>query len=130
MRYKADYKPQYVLDLCSLEWNPLDAALSKLMDTKQYASPSEERRKQTLAQDNPPSDPEDEKILHPTPADAATSRLSLLQLRVPGVLPLDDLRRDFSLDEMKLFLGNRGPRGGLCEAQVSLLVLPGSHRHC
>jgi arginyl-tRNA--protein-N-Asp/Glu arginylyltransferase len=38
MRYKGEYKPQYVLDPETYDWNPLDGELRQLLDTKPYVS--------------------------------------------------------------------------------------------
>ncbi|KAK4202600.1 putative Arginyl-tRNA--protein transferase [Triangularia verruculosa] len=46
MRYKIDYKPQYVLDPETLQWDPLDKEMLALYDKQQYVSLSRERKRQ------------------------------------------------------------------------------------
>lgn len=139
MRYKGDYKPQYVLDFHSLDWHLLDDDMRNLMERKKYASMSKERRRQparlglesegavsagdavethqtaaltdsgaaappTTNNSSEEEEPEEE-ILHPTPTLASQSGLSVLELGVPGVLSLDQLRSQINLDEMKVYLG-------------------------
>lgn len=161
MRYKGDYKPQYVLDYHSWEWDVLDEEMRRLMDRRKYASMSKERQRratrvqqrrvlgeaeggdaqlQALATATDPSDnltkasadahaagdydnpdeeeeeeDEDEQTLYPTPLEATRSSLSLLYLGMPGVLSLAQLHADIRLDEMKVYLGGGGGRGGLHE---------------
>lgn len=111
MRYKGDFKPQYVLDNASLEWDPLDDELRNLMETRKYASMSEERvRKAQKHQEEGATEYHDatlrdEGILHPVPLEAMHSGLSLLQLGMPGVLSPARLREEVDLDAMKIHLG-------------------------
>lgn len=116
MRYKGDFKPQYVLDNISLEWDPLDDELRTLMETRRYASMSEERARKALAEEKDGNDigAEDE-IVHPLPLDAMNSGLSLLKLGMPGVLSLDQLKEEVDLDTMKVHPG----QGQVCLATVS-----------
>ncbi|KAK4667372.1 Arginyl-tRNA--protein transferase 1 [Podospora pseudopauciseta] len=46
MRYKIDYRPQYVLDPETLQWDPLDEEMLALYDKHHYVSLSRERRRQ------------------------------------------------------------------------------------
>ncbi|EME49655.1 hypothetical protein DOTSEDRAFT_143846 [Dothistroma septosporum NZE10] len=102
MRYKGDYKQQYVLDYDSLQWDPLDDEMRHLMENSQYASMSRHRTTQNGGGSLPD---EKDDVLHPTPTDAMSSGLSLLQLGMPGVLSLEQLRRRVELDNMKVHLG-------------------------
>ncbi|KAK0316646.1 Arginyl-tRNA--protein transferase 1 [Friedmanniomyces endolithicus] len=137
MRYKGDYKPQHVLDYYSWEWDVLDDEMRALMDRWKYASMSVERKRKAKAVDerpaggvsgktngslsndnNTPAEPDhhspdeednddDDTTRHPTPLAASRSKLSLLELGMPGVLTLSQLRATVDLDSMKLRLSGR-----------------------
>ncbi|KAK4540644.1 hypothetical protein LTR36_008975 [Oleoguttula mirabilis] len=136
MRYKGDYKPQFVLDFHSLQWDLLDEEMRSLMDRRKYASMSNERQRQARLQehagrvhcgDKSPTltettdesaeasatADEEEQVRHPVPVDAFNSGLSLLELGMPGVLSLDELRAEVDLETMKVYLG----QGGIHEMQ-------------
>lgn len=110
MRYKGDYKQQYVLDYNSLQWDPLNDDMRRLMENSKYASMSKHRSKDASGVSN-----QEDEVKHPTPTQAMKSGQSLLQLGMPGVLGLDQLRREVRLDHMKVHLG----RGSVHEIQVS-----------
>ena len=116
MRYKADYKPQYVLDPHSLDWQPLNDELRALMESRRYASPSLEQKKQTQGQ----SDVEQE-TMFPVPLDAMNSGLSILTLGMPGVLPISQLQEEIDLGSMKVSIGREM---GVFLAQVSYKRTP------
>ncbi|KAK1064131.1 Arginyl-tRNA--protein transferase 1 [Friedmanniomyces endolithicus] len=137
MRYKGDYKPQYVLDYYTWEWDVLDDEMRALMDRRKYASMSVERTRKARAVDGPPAhedgdntngsshvakdtsaepdhqppeeedDTKEEPTRYPTPLAASRSKLSLLDLGMPGVLTLAQLRATVDLDSMKLRLSGR-----------------------
>lgn len=137
MRYKGDFQPQFVLDLDSFSWHPLDDEMRHLMDTKRYASPSKEQRRLELLQqsvrhtgeaheDGTPNraliDALDD-VLYPAPSEAANSGLSLLQLGMPGVTTLEKLRAETALDRIRVFTGRKG--GRVYETQACLVhVMP------
>jgi arginyl-tRNA---protein transferase len=100
MRYKADYKPQYVLDPHSLDWQPLNDELRALMESRRYASPSLELKKQAQGQ----SDVEQE-TMFPVPLDAMNSGLSILTLGMPGVLSISQLQEEIDFGSMKVSIG-------------------------
>lgn len=123
MRYKADYKPQTVLDLNNMEWQPLNDELRSLMEASKFTSLSKERERRELlkaaepglessgSQDHTPNRAliqAMDNVLHPTPLEAMRSGLSLLQLGMPGVMTLDTLHRSVDLDNMTIFLKNAG----------------------
>jgi len=140
MRYKGDYKPQYVLDYYSFDWDVLDDEMRALMDTRKYASMSRERERQRRAgvavdganltngahkdemhdiqsPDGEPPDghatdghapDEDEELRYPIPLDAVSAGLSLIELGMPGVMSLPDLRSQVDLDRMRISLGRQG----------------------
>ncbi|KAK0280024.1 Arginyl-tRNA--protein transferase 1 [Friedmanniomyces endolithicus] len=137
MRYKGDYKPQYVLDYYSWEWDVLDDEMRVLMDRRKYASMSVERKRKAKAIDERPAvefsgstngtphdakdtsaepdhhplqeedDSEEDSTRYPTPVAASRSKLSLLDLGMPGVLTLAQLRATMDLDNMRLRLSGR-----------------------
>lgn len=112
MRYKGDYKPQYVLDQESHKWDTLEGEMRDLLNKRKYVSLSAEKRRNTRA--TPASETADahltspredaEEVKHPLPLAAMRSRLSLLTLGMPGVLSLPDLGTQVDLDRMKIYL--------------------------
>ncbi|KAK5112015.1 hypothetical protein LTR62_004549 [Meristemomyces frigidus] len=137
MRYKGDYKPQYVLDYGSGGWDVLDEEMRRLMGERKWVSMSREKARSRPDSDStapvpasgeigasdrlkaettsPPPPNNDPPILHPTPLAATESNLSLLELGMPGVLTLPEVLATINLDTMKLFLG--GKPGGIHEMQ-------------
>ncbi|KAK5684395.1 Arginyl-tRNA--protein transferase 1 [Elasticomyces elasticus] len=109
MRYKGDYKPQYVLDYGSGGWDVLDDEMRALMERRQWASMSLERARKVKTADLGAGENaiDKELVVHPSPLAAYNSGLSLLALGMPGALTLDQLRGDVDLDSMKIFLGGR-----------------------
>ncbi|KAI5369537.1 Putative N-end aminoacyl transferase, N-end rule aminoacyl transferase, acyl-CoA N-acyltransferase [Septoria linicola] len=106
MRYKADYKPQFVLDPHGLDWQPLDDDLRALMECRKYASTSlEQDRKQNRESDGDGDGLRTEDTIHPLPVDAMESGLSIMELGMPGVLTAERLQREIDLDHMKVFIG-------------------------
>lgn len=126
MRYKGDYKPQYVLDPESYEWNPLEGELKSLLDKKTYVSLSRERqRKNSVASaDGGGGDigemDEDDLVDYPLRSaaeagDAVQSGMSLFDLKVPGVMTQDEMDSILDLGSTPIRV-----RGRLAEAQVSI----------
>jgi arginine-tRNA-protein transferase len=126
MRYKGDYSPQHVLDPETYEWNPLDGELRGLLDKKRYVSLSRERRRKevSLAQtaDQPPTGSEqtDEDQVDdyplPTAAEggkAVSDGMSLFDLKVPGLMTLEEIEEQLDLGTMPIKI-----RGRMAEAQV------------
>ena len=128
MRYKGTYKPQHVLDFESFEWSPLDDKMCRLMDERKWVSVSRERSVGTspeaanvasettanteMSDAITESKPSETSLYptpsHPIPVDAANSSLSLLELGMPGVLPITKLRQQIDLDDVKISLGRGG----------------------
>ena len=134
MRYKADYKPQFVLDFDSLEWYPLDDEMKTLMDRRNYIGMSNARARKARRQQHSPDPMEtdrnhektsgrsienptetppdgeteegasDEELLFPRPSDAMSSGLSLFELKMPGVLSHEKLQREVDLDRMRIYV--------------------------
>lgn len=120
MRYKGDYKPQYVLDPESYEWDPLDETLRGLLDQKKYVSLSRQRARasETASPSGSQTDGEAEYPM-PLPKQAAESDLSLIQLGMPGIPKAEELERQIDLDTMKIFLGQG--KGMMVNTSVSAI---------
>lgn len=128
MRYKCDYKPQYVLDLETWSWNLLDEEMKRLMSEKKYVSMSKEREEkdqkptadagkiddvesaaaQTDQEDADMTDLDREADFDlPDPLDASEAYrggLSLFALNVPGVMTTAEVLDQVNLDEIMVFL--------------------------
>lgn len=123
MHYKGTYKPQYVLDFESFAWDPLDDKMRALMEKRKYVSMARERSSSRAEAESATdatagasaSPPEDAATrdpypppLHPVPVEAANSGLSLIELGMPGVLTLSELKSQVDLDHMRISLGRGG----------------------
>lgn len=103
MRYKGEYRPQYVLDPESLSWDPLEGELRALLDKKRYVSLSRERRlKESTSGDSTESSQVDTEpdahsdFMYPTAkeaSDAVSSGVSLFDLKIPGVMTEDEIKQ-------------------------------------
>ncbi|KAL2351855.1 arginine-tRNA-protein transferase [Cryomyces antarcticus] len=112
MRYKGDYKPQFILDLETLQWNAMDDEMRALLDTQKYVSISRERRlatEQNEATEADKSEPDkhsgatvDQQYLFDDPAEAADSGLSLFDLTMPGMMTANEVMEHIDLDHMSL----------------------------
>ncbi|KAJ5720491.1 arginine-tRNA-protein transferase [Penicillium malachiteum] len=82
MRYKGNYRPQYILDPESNTWDPLDGELTEKLDQRPYVSLSRDRSSG------------DESMSSSTPLDSDVNEeeLSLFALNMPGVLKLDEVK--------------------------------------
>lgn len=123
MRYKGDYHTQQVLDYDTRQWHPLNDDMRALMDKRKWVSMSREEKIQNALQEAParPSDAsgdgeaeqnhEDDiarqayQATHPIPLEAFQSGLSVLELGMPGTVPLDELESSVNLDEVKVTIG-------------------------
>lgn len=127
MRYKSDYKPQYVLDPESLEWDPLDGDLRRLLDSKAYVSLSHERGS---SGDKAVSDGESGEYQHkgmkfdslpfPLPADAEAAvehGTSLFELKIPGVLTVEEVVEKVDISRISMEI-----RGGLVVQMEGLVA--------
>ncbi|KAG2413432.1 hypothetical protein HFD88_002621 [Aspergillus terreus] len=84
MRYKANFKPQYILDPESYTWDPLDGELSSKLDQRSYVSLSRDRR---IADgtESPDDTPEAD-------AEINDEELSLFDVHMPGVMTLEEVK--------------------------------------
>jgi hypothetical protein len=118
MRYKGDYSPQHVLDPESYEWHPLEGELKDLLDKKRYVSLSRERKRKEAGLIQT-SDEEDQLDDFPMPTaaeggEAVSNGTSLFDLKVPGLMTVDEIEEQLDLGTMPIKIGGR-----MAEAQVS-----------
>ncbi|KAJ5773007.1 Arginine-tRNA-protein transferase C-terminal [Penicillium paradoxum] len=93
MRYKANFRPQYILDPESGDWDPLDGELAEKLNSRSYVSLSRDR-----ASSPAPLVSENE-----TNADA--DDVSLFEIGMPGILTLSQVE-ELDLDHWLLFVKN------------------------
>jgi arginine-tRNA-protein transferase len=108
MKYKGDYKPQYVLDPETYEWHPLDEELRGLLDKKAYVSMARECRRKSQGHTTEEDDLSDYPI--PTAAEAgkATKKgMSLFSLKIPGVMTVEEIEEQLDLDTMPVRIGDQ-----------------------
>jgi arginyl-tRNA---protein transferase len=110
MRYKALYRPQYILGKCnssvpvswqvrllifkdpdSATWDPLDGELSQKLDKRKYVSLSRDRAREKY-------DNDDEEL----PELVDEESLSLFAIQMPGVLSAQDVLAKIDLDHWLL----------------------------
>lgn len=98
MLYKNDYKPQTVLDLGNLAWNPLDDQFRKLLDDHHYLSPSLLAKKESEAPDR--------QIFDSAVAvcNAVDDGFSLFKVDFPGMLSASELIKQIDIDEITVQL--------------------------
>ncbi|KAH0302650.1 arginine-tRNA-protein transferas-like protein 1, partial [Aureobasidium melanogenum] len=96
MRYKGDYKPQYVLDPETYEWNPLDGELRELMGQQKYVSLSRERKHKEGEEGAP--------YLLETPAEVAASPEDLFEWGMPGMMSPTDVEAQVDMDKMRIHI--------------------------
>ena len=125
MRYKGDYKPD-VLDYDTMQWHRLDDELKKLMDKRPWVSMDRERRIRERTQRSGDvnitdiiAEPEETiaaeiyAVDYPDPVAATRTQLSVLELRMPGPMSLEQVVEEVNLDEIKVAI----TRGSIHEAQ-------------
>jgi arginine-tRNA-protein transferase len=127
MRYKGTYKPSYLLDPESYEWNALDGELHRLLDMKRYVSLARERvLKEKTRSSKTPADEElpkeDTFDDYPLPtaiegANAVQSGMSLFDLKVPGLMTVEEIEQQVHLDDTHIQV--RGAPFPIMEAAVS-----------
>ncbi|KAF2131212.1 hypothetical protein P153DRAFT_365803 [Dothidotthia symphoricarpi CBS 119687] len=122
MRYKGDYKPQHVLDPETYEWNPLEGELKELLDKKAYVSLSRERRAkgaakpttvenanmEPLADDSQPTDLSEFTLATAAEGGKAVQNgMSLFDLKVPGLMTVEEIGEQLNLDAMPIRVRGR-----------------------
>ncbi|KAL1984976.1 hypothetical protein VTN96DRAFT_8532 [Rasamsonia emersonii] len=105
MRYKAEFRPQYILDPESLTWDPLDGELLKKLDERPYVSLSRDRKLAlegnqgegtAAAEDTGKGDAMEE--------DVNEEELSLFEIRMPGVMTAEEVETKLDLDHWLLLV--------------------------
>ncbi|KAJ6160798.1 arginine-tRNA-protein transferase [Penicillium chermesinum] len=80
MRYKGNFRPQYILDPETYTWDPLEGELSEKLDKRSYVSLSRDR-----------AGPSDSQPI-PLDPDVNEEDLSLFEINMPGTLTLDEVK--------------------------------------
>ncbi|KAI9836907.1 MAG: hypothetical protein M1819_001072 [Sarea resinae] len=139
MRYKRDYRPQYLLDPETYSWNPLDEDILRRLDAKRYVSLSREQRLEasysdaeeratetepsprtaTEKQNDGNDDDNDNDVSDDSDddPDLEDPSISLLEKGMPGVLTKEQVETEMNLDEMLIKV-----RGHAALAQLKDLV--------
>lgn len=131
MRYKCDFKPQYVLDPMSYEWYPFEDKMKPLMDRKKFVSLACDTEDMAVQQSSDGHEDDEEPALaesshsastfdehedsfigpdgdtwkYHSPSEAAASGESLLSIRMPGIPKAEDIPHNFDLDSLQVHLG-------------------------
>ncbi|GAB7362506.1 hypothetical protein MBLNU230_g2826t2 [Neophaeotheca triangularis] len=121
MRYKGDYKPQYVLDAESKDWDLLDEEMGRAMESPTFTDFARKRRGLTsrasssvaggertievvsVAVDN--TQGEEAIIKHPNPTDAMVSDESLFAIGMPGMTDVAKIDEEMNVGAIKLTPG-------------------------
>ncbi|KAF2470790.1 arginine-tRNA-protein transferase 1 [Lindgomyces ingoldianus] len=125
MRYKGEYRPSYILDPETYEWNPLDGELRRLLDAKAYVSLSRERRRREDtaiaaqdieneskgdagdAGDTPEVAPEYPLLNAEDAGKAVMQGMSLFELKVPGLMTVEQIEHQVQLDHTAIQIRKR-----------------------
>lgn len=122
MKYKNDYCPQYVLDLETFGWDPLDEEMKALLDRQRYVSMSKERQsgqKRSLkeakediaARGDIPMETSNNDSGRQTfgsaslASDAVSDNLSLFEVNFPGMMTAAEVESLVDLDATMVALG-------------------------
>lgn len=129
MRYKASFKPTYVLDPETYAWDLLDSDMLQRMSVRKYVSMSRERLLNLSVTSNvsisnqqtvdvfaeklnldPESSKSLSKYLESPAQNGSTTELdtsfeSVFEAGTPGVMTLDQVRQDVDLDQWKMKYG-------------------------
>ncbi|KAF2107354.1 3-oxo-5-alpha-steroid 4-dehydrogenase-domain-containing protein [Lophiotrema nucula] len=117
MRYKGEYRPSYILDPETYDWNPLDGEVRQLLDKKKYVSLARERKRATSKAnveggieddaskqgDETPDDYSD----YPLPSAAEGGKavmkgMSLFELKVPGWMTAEEVEEKVELGDQAI----------------------------
>ncbi|KAL4777447.1 arginine-tRNA-protein transferase [Aspergillus nidulans var. acristatus] len=89
MRYKGNFRPQYILDPESYAWDPLDGELTTKLNTRPYVSLSRDRATTNSGTEaNAADDAEAE-----AEVEINDEEVSLFSLHMPGVLTVDEVKK-------------------------------------
>ena len=111
MRYKNDYKPQYLLDLETMKWDPLNDDVQKLLDENHYVSVSLAREavaraKRGQEDENAEKcdtlDKSKRQVFDSAMAayEAVEDGLSLFDVEFPGMMTAEELEDTVDLDQI------------------------------
>jgi arginine-tRNA-protein transferase len=113
MRYKNDYKPQYLLDLETMQWNKLDDEVWKLLDENHYVSVSLARA---------PESPSPKRKIFASAQEAAAAvegGMSLFETEFAGMMTEEELNDAVDLDQILVLI----KKGVIVRAEVRRLYL-------
>ncbi|KAL2219514.1 Arginyl-tRNA-protein transferase [Thermoascus aurantiacus ATCC 26904] len=99
MRYKAAYRPQYVLDPESMTWDPLEGEFLKKLDERPYVSLSRDRKQQEQKDAGAAEQQEQDTEM----TDMNDEEMSLFDIRMPGVMTLEEVQK-LDLDHWMLLV--------------------------
>lgn len=126
MRYKAEFKPQYLLDPESHDWNILDDECFKMLDSHKYLSLS--RHLSQHAQDSKDSRPDNVRLAErpqfEAPESAAAPNRSLFELKIPGVMTVEQLENCVNLDNVLASI-DKAQKKQFAPMNVSTAIVPG-----
>ncbi len=132
MRYKGEFKPQYILDPESYDWDILDDEVKQKLDAQKYVSLSRDRRmvqrkvSSAIIEGTAPaeaeSDVSDCATQYPIPAEAAASGMSLFELRMAGMMTLQEVENQLDLSQTRALIGKG--RRQCARMEVSSLSVP------
>lgn len=106
MRYKNDYKPQYILDPDTYQWQPLNDEMKARLDRKGFISLSRDRLGESkIGEAGPANTSKPAPVVFTSPKAAERSGQSLIQFRMPGILTQDELDADVDLSKIVIQLG-------------------------
>jgi arginine-tRNA-protein transferase len=111
MRYKNDYKPQYLLDLETMEWNKLDDDIWKLLDDNHYLSVSLARA---------PTPPSPKRNVFGSAQEAAATveeGTSLFEIEFAGMMTEEELEDSVDIDRISVKV-----RKDVVKAEASLSI--------
>ncbi|KUL90214.1 hypothetical protein ZTR_01897 [Talaromyces verruculosus] len=100
MRYKALYRPQYILDPESMTWDPLDGELIGKLDKRKYVSLSRDHARQLSSAESKVEDDKEDEL----PELVNEEALSLFSIGMPGVLTAEEVLSGIDLDHWLLLV--------------------------
>ncbi|EEA26558.1 hypothetical protein EYB25_003790 [Talaromyces marneffei] len=101
MRYKALYRPQYILDPESMTWDPLEGELVAKLDKRKYVSLSRDRARKLASSESNQNEEDNEDEL---PELVNEEALSLFSIGMPGVLTAEEVLSQMDLDHWLLLV--------------------------
>ncbi|KAL8742596.1 MAG: hypothetical protein Q9190_004950 [Brigantiaea leucoxantha] len=115
MRYKGKYRPSYLLDPETYDWNPFDKDYSTRLSSRKYVSLARERQLGLPA--HPLTDveglglgPNQKEVLLRYLEEARPLRIkreaSVFEANMPGILSPEEVRRDINLGKWRLKLND------------------------